>query len=104
MRAKTQPNCGLGPAAVWIDVVLFESEQPTQATSAADFPAGPWNLRQSQVDANNSDPVHFTNTLYGSAPLRMRFQAKTRARRGDYNNRRIVENDPEVADDLLKFR
>ena len=59
---------------------------------------------ESQVDANNSDPVHFTNTLYGSAPLRMRFQAKTRARRGDYNNRRIVGNDPEVADDLLKFR
>ena len=33
---------------------------------------------ESKVDANNFDPVHFTNTLYGSAPLRMTFQAKTR--------------------------
>ena len=33
---------------------------------------------ESKVDANNFDPVHFTNTLYDSAPLRMTFQAKTR--------------------------
>jgi hypothetical protein len=33
---------------------------------------------ESKVDANSFDPVHFTNTLYDSAPLRMTFQAKTR--------------------------
>jgi hypothetical protein len=33
---------------------------------------------ESKVDANNFDSVHFTNTLYDSAPLRMTFQAKTR--------------------------
>ena len=33
---------------------------------------------ESKVDANNFDPVHFTNTIDDSAPLRMTFQAKTR--------------------------
>src|SRR5580765_7678093 len=33
---------------------------------------------ESKVDANNFDSIHYTNTLYESAPLRMTFQAKTR--------------------------
>src|SRR5256885_8717623 len=33
---------------------------------------------ESKVDPNNFDPIHYTNTLYEAAPLRMTFQAKTR--------------------------
>src|SRR3954447_4643620 len=33
---------------------------------------------ESKVDPNNFDPIHYTNTLYDAAPLRMTFQAKTR--------------------------
>ena len=42
---------------------------------------------ESKVDANNFDPVHFTNTLYDSAPLRMTFQAKTRRQAEQWQTR-----------------
>src|ERR1051325_8952711 len=49
---------------------------------------------ESKVDLNNFDPVHFTDELYKSAPLRMTFQAKTRRQAEQWQARlrpKIVE-------------
>src|SRR3954470_10187075 len=40
--------------------------------------AGAIDGLEAKVDGNNFDPVHFTNSLYDAAPLRMTFQSKTR--------------------------
>src|SRR4051812_37844804 len=40
-----------------------------------------------KVDANNLDPIHFTNDLYESAPLRMTFQAKSRRQAEQWQSR-----------------
>src|SRR5215472_13656305 len=49
---------------------------------------------ESKVDMAGFDPVHFTDQLYQSAPLRMTFQAKTRKQAEQWQARlhaRLIE-------------
>jgi dienelactone hydrolase len=48
-----------------------------QAQSAKKY-TGALDGVESKVDPNNFDPIHFTNTLYEAAPLRMTYKATTR--------------------------
>ena len=50
-------------------IVLFQAAM-AKAQTAKKY-TGALDGVESKVDANNFDPVHFTNTLYDSAPLRM---------------------------------